>query len=1447
MLARCGLTSALSLAIFGCPGSNNEQPDPDQPDLQSPADMGADLSSPADMADMAAEPDLPPASQRCVILKKLPARFELSAQAQQLTLELQCDTPLNLSCEQAPCATLTRASMGDQPLAIDLSAQGATYIATIKDLASPQRPGPEAVALALPGLDQPLQLTLRWGLALDTVLPQDEALEQQLPPQLSTRRIFGLRLLALEQPLDPSLAQRAPLIALVSSEDQQRVELWVQNSDEPQARMIHSIEAPADALTDGQLHATAQELLWVAADQTNNTLKGIHATFNEALELVSARALTSLNQPTLNPSLDLLLTQGPDATPTFLNLARKDATTLAITTIKAAQQAPLIELSSLGGQALSASDEVGLLGLDEAGQPLLWALDQAPNKTTLNIASPQQAQLTATFDLDPETHHLASLRDAQARHAALILSSEDKLTLIRRDAQGQWSQPPLTLEAPKHITLSRDAARFKLLDQQLLALGAGPDDPQSDYAITWDLTTGKLAQVNLLHASSAPAEPSTPALALALDKAKSKATPRVPPCDLNAEQSLCLGLRRCAASNPPSRADRGLCVSAGTDGLQVRSANRPLDEITPQAQTSLGQPLWLSVDEGTGRGLSITLDTPRADTQSTHTLWTLDAQGKLEAPTQLNFNPPNQDRVFGAIAIDQENTWAIALARADEIVTGTFKAPTAAADTLTLALQTSPHTLPAAPKAPLTSLPPALVRAAQLTLSAPTSTRLTDDPSPTHTPIGQLDAAAPLLIAHVGEGCGALQLIALEGLSTGAPQTPREIATLDEATACDDQPSFLGFGRFFDEDTLSIVTYHPKARALRLSYLQHINGTLTLTSEQLTALEPDADAQLAEAMIGDWDGDGLDGIALRPRNKTHLVLIAHSGEGNITDSLKRAAQPPPRFFGVRDDQARQEPPSPPQLHATFPPSPLPLPTTGASGWLAVSAGGTHTCAIKLDQTIQCWGSSDLSLSPPAGTFTKLDAGENHDCALRTDGSAVCWGRNDEGQCNTPAGTFKQIAAGVEFSCGIRTDDTLDCWGLTPSATPAGTFKEVQAHSGNACAIRTDDTVVCWSVGNNTPTGPFIGVEVGAAGAACGLNAAGQASCWGGGYLSMQTPSPGTFTQLTAGDFHGCALRPDGSIACFGADNYGQATPPMGSFTHVTGGRFHTCALGVDQQITCWGDDSSGQSTVPTPAPVVWSIVDGGSGYSCARRTDGSLACWGSNTNGRATPPAGVFSALSSGLTGSCAIVAADQTLRCWGNQTTFQPLTTPIGQFTQLSVGSGAHSCGMLTNGNIHCWGQNTFGQLTPPAGTFKQVSAGGLHTCGIRTDDTLACWGQNANGALAAPAGTFSKVSSGRVYHSCAIRTDGTLACWGYNNYGQASPPTGTFIDVTVNEYSSCGLRADGSATCWGQLYAGLGNPPQGPFTAINSGPYHACAVRADGSAACWGDNGAGQCNVPQ
>ncbi|PYP95483.1 MAG: hypothetical protein DMD34_06665, partial [Gemmatimonadetes bacterium] len=49
----------------------------------------------------------------------------------------------------------------------------------------------------------------------------------------------------------------------------------------------------------------------------------------------------------------------------------------------------------------------------------------------------------------------------------------------------------------------------------------------------------------------------------------------------------------------------------------------------------------------------------------------------------------------------------------------------------------------------------------------------------------------------------------------------------------------------------------------------------------------------------------------------------------------------------------------------------------------------------------------------------------------------------------------------------------------------------------------------------------------------------------------------------------------------------------------------------------------------------------------------------------------------------------------------------------------GFHTCGLKTDGTVACWGDDYYGQATPPAGTFAQVSAGGSHTCGLKTDGT--------------------------------------------------------------------------------------------------------------------------------
>ena len=145
----------------------------------------------------------------------------------------------------------------------------------------------------------------------------------------------------------------------------------------------------------------------------------------------------------------------------------------------------------------------------------------------------------------------------------------------------------------------------------------------------------------------------------------------------------------------------------------------------------------------------------------------------------------------------------------------------------------------------------------------------------------------------------------------------------------------------------------------------------------------------------------------------------------------------------------------------------------------------------------------------------------------------------------------------------------------------------------------------------------------------------------------------------------------------------------------------------------------------------------------------------------------------------------------------------------------------------------------------FSQVSAGYWHTCGLRTDGSLACWGDNYWGQATPPTGTFTEVSAG-AYHTCALRTDGTPACWGLNGFGQATPPTGTLTKVSTGWYHNCGLRADGSLACWGYNNWGQATPPTGTFTEVSAGAYHTCALRTAGTLACWGDNSHGQATPP-
>jgi alpha-tubulin suppressor-like RCC1 family protein len=184
--------------------------------------------------------------------------------------------------------------------------------------------------------------------------------------------------------------------------------------------------------------------------------------------------------------------------------------------------------------------------------------------------------------------------------------------------------------------------------------------------------------------------------------------------------------------------------------------------------------------------------------------------------------------------------------------------------------------------------------------------------------------------------------------------------------------------------------------------------------------------------------------------------------------------------------------------------------------------------------------------------------------------------------------------------------------------------------------------------------------------------------------------------------------------------------------------------------------------------------------------------------------------------------------------------------------GTAFHTCAVLANGGISCWGLNDGKQIgdgtTAPAFIAKPV----------------------AN----IPAGvSFTQVAPGR-YHTCARASSGAVYCWGANGTGalgdgtttqQPNPTRVLSINnaaaVTANFESTCALDGD-VAKCWGaDAYGALGRPTAGdrafpmpvledgttatkPMSGVSSlamGNLFGCSVRS-GSVACWGWNHIGQ-----
>ena len=274
------------------------------------------------------------------------------------------------------------------------------------------------------------------------------------------------------------------------------------------------------------------------------------------------------------------------------------------------------------------------------------------------------------------------------------------------------------------------------------------------------------------------------------------------------------------------------------------------------------------------------------------------------------------------------------------------------------------------------------------------------------------------------------------------------------------------------------------------------------------------------------------------------------------------------------------------------PTPTPRPTPPASSFVSVSAGGEHTCGVRSDGSVACWGENGSgAATPPVGSFVSVSGGQWHTCGVRSDASVACWGWDEYGQATPPAGSFDSVSVGYGHTCGLRSDGSAACWGGNwdgQATPPAGSFVSVSAGYDHTCGVRSDGSVACWGENDDgeatPPAGSFVSVSAGGS-HTCGLRSDGSAACWGGNWDGEATPPAGSFVSVSAGGGHTCGVRSNGSVACWGSDHwfddyYGQATPPAGSFVSVSTGWVHTCGVRSNGSVACWGSDEYGQATPP---------------------------------------------------------------------------------------------------------------------------------------------------------------------------------------------------------------------------------------------------------------------------
>ncbi len=455
---------------------------------------------------------------------------------------------------------------------------------------------------------------------------------------------------------------------------------------------------------------------------------------------------------------------------------------------------------------------------------------------------------------------------------------------------------------------------------------------------------------------------------------------------------------------------------------------------------------------------------------------------------------------------------------------------------------------------------------------------------------------------------------------------------------------------------------------------------------------------------------------------------------------------------------------------------------------ALAFGWEGGCLIEQGGTLSCWSEAGIGsrkrvdrIGPVQGVDTTGIRQIGHACAVDRQGAAFCWGHNGSGKLGdggtqdqplpvrvrAPASTLPvplrppptatgtpftadEIAAGYDETCARRGGEVW-CWGrwhgrklsdprrirLRPERIeglpPAAV--DIAAGFGYMCARLASGQVWCWGentrgqLGDGTTVQHLVPVAVKGLrdataltlsyGRGCALRATGEVFCWGGSDrtvgLAELAARRGQIAEFASGPGHACVRLRNGQVLCQGANDHGQIGNGEGGC--VPDPEDHRCARGTrcrPREICARSD-----GFVPVGGLKDATGLSLGGGTSCALRTGGRVSCWGNGAQGRLGIGEPVASLVKT-------------------------PAELPGLVDVKALSSDDSHSCAVVADGRLLCWGQNVWGEIGDRTKQNRfapvavhgltgvvEVSAGMSHTCARRADRSVWCWGDNDQGLL--------------------------------------------------------------------------------------------------------------------